>query len=127
MNRYWTLSDRPLANWPQPDTFELREGPMPEPGPGQALTRTIYVSLDPYQWGYKRRGAEKSGGERKGEAHDDHPSRGELRRESHSCAMGYHLSPLRGLCARELSTASPKGWNVLAHSAAMGTGRDRNP
>ena len=37
MNRYWTLSDRPLANWPQPDTFELREGPMPEPGPGQAL------------------------------------------------------------------------------------------
>ena len=61
MNRYWTLSDRPLPDWPRPDTFELREGPIPTPGPGQALTRTIYVSLDPYQWGYKRRGAEPAG------------------------------------------------------------------
>ena len=34
---------------------------MPEPGPGQALTRTIYISLDPYQWGYKRRGVEPKG------------------------------------------------------------------
>src|SRR5438128_2650896 len=34
---------------------------MPTPGPGQALTRTIYVSLDPYQWGYKKRGAEPPG------------------------------------------------------------------
>jgi len=31
------------------------------PGPGQALTRTIYVSLDPYQWGYKKRGVEAPG------------------------------------------------------------------
>ena len=34
---------------------------MPTPGHGQALTRTIYVSLDPYQWGYKRRGEEPAG------------------------------------------------------------------
>ena len=34
---------------------------IPSPGPGQALTRTIYVSLDPYQWGYKRRGVDKPG------------------------------------------------------------------
>ena len=61
MNRYWTLSDRPLPPWPEPDTFELREAPIPAPGPGQALTRTIYVSLDPYQWGYKRRGVEPAG------------------------------------------------------------------
>ena len=61
MNRYWTLSDKPVPAWPEPDTFELREGPMPTPGPGQALTRTIYVSLDPYQWGYKRRGSDKPG------------------------------------------------------------------
>ena len=61
MNRYWTLSDKPVAAWPEPDTFELREGPIPTPGPGQALTRTIYVSLDPYQWGYKRRGSDKPG------------------------------------------------------------------
>ena len=61
MNRYWTLADRPLAPLPTPETFEVREAPLPKPGVGQALTRTIYVSLDPYQWGYRRRGAEKPG------------------------------------------------------------------
>jgi NADPH-dependent curcumin reductase len=61
MNRYWTLSDKPLGAWPDQDTFDLREAPIPSPGPGQALTRTIYVSLDPYQWGYKKRGVEAAG------------------------------------------------------------------
>lgn len=61
VNRYWTLAKRPPPAWPDPDTFELREAPVPSPGPGQALTRTIYVSLDPYQWGYKRRGVEPEG------------------------------------------------------------------
>lgn len=61
MNRFWTLSDEPVPPWPGPDTFELIEAPMPTPGPGQALTRTIYVSLDPYQWGYKRRRVEPRG------------------------------------------------------------------
>lgn len=61
MNRYWTLADRPVPAWPDADTFDLVEAPMPAPGPGQALTRTIYVSLDPYQWGYKRRGVEPKG------------------------------------------------------------------
>src|ERR1700723_1118861 len=61
MNRYWTLSDKPVAAWPEADTFDLREAPLPTPGPGQALTRTIYVSLDPYQWGYKKRGVEPAG------------------------------------------------------------------
>jgi NADPH-dependent curcumin reductase CurA len=60
-NRYWTLSGKPLGGWPNTDTFELREAPIPKPAEGQALTRTIYVSLDPYQWGYKRRGVEKPG------------------------------------------------------------------
>ena len=40
-NRYWTLADGPVPNWPAPDTFVLGEGPIPSPGPGQALTRTI--------------------------------------------------------------------------------------
>ena len=62
MNRYWTLADGPLPRWPRPDTFALRTSDIPVPGPGQALTRTIDVSLDPYQWGYKRRGAEPRGG-----------------------------------------------------------------
>jgi NADPH-dependent curcumin reductase CurA len=61
VNRYWTLSEGPVGAWPGPETFELREGPIPEPAEGQALTRTIYVSLDPYQWGYKRRGVEPKG------------------------------------------------------------------
>ena len=61
MNRFWTLSDRPVGAWPDERTFVLREAPMPSPGAGQALTRTIYVSLDPYQWGYKRRGSDKPG------------------------------------------------------------------
>jgi hypothetical protein len=61
MNRYWTRSDRPLGPWPTEDAFELRSAPIPAPGPGQALTRTIYISLDPYQWGYKKRGVEAPG------------------------------------------------------------------
>ncbi len=61
INRFWTLADKPLPPWPEPDTFELRDGAIPEPAAGQALTRTLYVSLDPYQWGYKRRGAEQPG------------------------------------------------------------------
>jgi len=61
MNRYWTTSAQPLGPWPTPETFELREAPVPVPQAGQALTRTIYVSLDPYQWGYKKRGVEPPG------------------------------------------------------------------
>src|SRR5580698_5553364 len=60
-NRYWTVSGKPLGGWPDAETFTLQDGPMPSPGPGQALTRTIYISLDPYQWGYKRRGTEAPG------------------------------------------------------------------
>ncbi len=59
--RYWTLAKRPPPPWPDDGTFALKEAPLPSPGPGQALTRTIYVSLDPYQWGYKRRGVEPEG------------------------------------------------------------------
>jgi NADPH-dependent curcumin reductase len=61
MNRYWTLSAKAVPAWPEPDTFELREAPMPTPQQGQALTRTLYVSLDPYQWGYKKRRVEPPG------------------------------------------------------------------
>lgn len=59
--RYWTRSAQPLGPWPEPGAFELREASLPRPSPGQALTRTIYVSLDPYQWGYKKRGVEPPG------------------------------------------------------------------
>jgi NADPH-dependent curcumin reductase CurA len=55
------LSGKPLGRWPDAGIFELREADLPTPKQGQALTRTIYVSLDPYQWGYKRRGVEAPG------------------------------------------------------------------
>lgn len=61
MNRFWTLAAKAVPPWPEADTFVMREAPIPERGPGQALTRTLYVSLDPYQWGYKRQGLEISG------------------------------------------------------------------
>ena len=60
-SRYWTLAKRPPPPWPDDATFALKEAPIPTPGPGQALTRTIYVSLDPYQWGRMRRGEEPEG------------------------------------------------------------------
>jgi NADPH-dependent curcumin reductase CurA len=50
-----------LGGLPEPENFTLHEGPIPTPGPGQALSRTIYVSLDPYQWYYKKRGVEPKG------------------------------------------------------------------
>ncbi len=34
---------------------------MPDPQPGQVLSRTIYLSLDPYQWGRRRSGTEQPG------------------------------------------------------------------
>ena len=33
---------------PRRADFELREEPIPEPGPGEVLTRTIWLSIDPY-------------------------------------------------------------------------------
>ncbi|MGY3361801.1 NADPH-dependent curcumin reductase CurA [Bradyrhizobium sp. GM0.4] len=53
-NRYWTLSEQPVTGWPQENTFALKQGAVPVPASGQALTRTIYVSLDPYQLYYQR-------------------------------------------------------------------------
>ena len=30
MYRYWTLADKPVPPWPQPDTFEVREAELPK-------------------------------------------------------------------------------------------------
>ena len=43
------------------EDFKLIERAIPEPGANQMLTRTIYLSLDPYQWGRKRSGVEAVG------------------------------------------------------------------
>lgn len=60
-NQYWVLARRPPGGWPTTDDFAWREAPVPAPGPNQMLTRTIYLSLDPYQWTRRRSGAEAPG------------------------------------------------------------------
>src|SRR5215470_17750505 len=45
VNRQWILRDRPKRPLAESD-FEFRFAPVPEPGPGEALTRTLYISVD---------------------------------------------------------------------------------
>jgi NADPH-dependent curcumin reductase CurA len=61
MNKQWILARTPPGGLPTDDDFRLVETPIPEPGPNQMLTRTIYLSLDPYQWGRRRSGLEAPG------------------------------------------------------------------
>ena len=51
MNTQWLLARRPIDGSPTDGDFRMVETRIPEPGPNQMLTRTIYLSLDPYQWG----------------------------------------------------------------------------
>ena len=50
MNHRVVLKRRPVGA-PRPDDFELIESPLPRPGDGEILCRTIYLSLDPYMRG----------------------------------------------------------------------------
>ena len=45
-NRQWILKKRPVGDI-KPGDLELVEAPIPVPGPGQILVRTVYLSLDP--------------------------------------------------------------------------------
>ena len=42
---------RTSSGMPVPEDFELVESPIPQPGDGEVLVRTIYLSLDPYMRG----------------------------------------------------------------------------
>jgi NADPH-dependent curcumin reductase CurA len=55
VNRQIVLRSRP-AGEPSEDNFALVEAPIPEPGPGQFLVRTLYLSLDPYMRGLMNEG-----------------------------------------------------------------------
>jgi hypothetical protein len=55
VNRQIVLKRRPTGA-PTPDDFALVEAPMPRLEPGQVLSRTIYLSLDPYMRGRMREG-----------------------------------------------------------------------
>ncbi|MEU6577429.1 NADP-dependent oxidoreductase [Streptomyces sp. NPDC046805] len=48
--REWHLKSRPVG-WPKPEDFELAEGEIRPPGPGQILVRNEYLSVDPYMRG----------------------------------------------------------------------------
>ena len=62
MNSFaWTLARTPPEGWPSDGDFAWTEREAPAPGPGQALTRTVYLSLDPYQWSRRRSGTEAVG------------------------------------------------------------------
>ncbi|MBY9067533.1 NADP-dependent oxidoreductase [Hyphomonas sp. WL0036] len=61
INPHWVLARTPPEGWPSDADFAWREAPAPSPQPGQMLTRTVYLSLDPYQWGRRRRGVEQPG------------------------------------------------------------------
>ena len=45
-NRQFRLKQRPVGKISR-DNFDLRNGPMPTPGPDQALVQTLMLSLDP--------------------------------------------------------------------------------
>jgi NADPH-dependent curcumin reductase CurA len=49
-NRQILLASRPTGE-PTPDNFRLVEADIPEPGAGQMLLRTVFLSLDPYMRG----------------------------------------------------------------------------
>ncbi len=61
MNQQWLLARTPPAGWPTDGDFQWIASKIPEPGPGQCLTETLYLSLDPYQWGRRRSGTESPG------------------------------------------------------------------
>jgi len=50
VNRQIRLAARPLG-FPKESDFEMVELPVPEPGEGEVLTRTLFLSIDPYMRG----------------------------------------------------------------------------
>ena len=60
-NDRWLLARTPPEGWPTDGDFRWDPEPIPAPADGQCLTRTIYLSLDPYQWGRRRSGTEQPG------------------------------------------------------------------
>ena len=53
IRRSWVLKQRP-SGAPDAETFALREDAVPAPGPGEVVTRSIWLSIDPYMRGRLR-------------------------------------------------------------------------
>jgi NADPH-dependent curcumin reductase CurA len=56
VNRRILLAGRPQGA-PVPQDFRTEQSPVPQPGPGEFLLRTLYLSLDPYMRGRMSEGA----------------------------------------------------------------------
>ena len=50
LNHQVTLAARPHG-FPTVDDFKMVTSPIPEPGDGEVLTRTLFLSVDPYMRG----------------------------------------------------------------------------
>ena len=50
VNRQWTLASRP-EGYPARENFALVESPIEDPGKGELLVQTMWLSLDPYMRG----------------------------------------------------------------------------
>jgi len=57
VNRQWVIADRPIERAVRASDFRLVESPMPAPGPGEFLVRTLYLSVAPVMRQYMIDGA----------------------------------------------------------------------
>jgi len=60
-NQQWQLARRPPGGYPQQQDYRFVNAAMAEPAHNQLLSRVLYLSLDPYQWGRRRSGVEAVG------------------------------------------------------------------
>jgi NADPH-dependent curcumin reductase CurA len=57
VNRQWVLAERPIDRAVRESDFHLVESPLPMPGPGELLIRTLYLSVAPVMRQYMLGGA----------------------------------------------------------------------
>lgn len=60
-NRQWKVARSPARGWPTGGDFKFTTNKALEPDENQVSTKTIYLSMDPYQWIRLRAGVEKTG------------------------------------------------------------------
>ena len=60
-NRHWTATSTSTDGFPNEGNYQLSRSKDPEPAANQLCAKTIYLSMDPYQWIRRRAGLEKPG------------------------------------------------------------------
>jgi NADPH-dependent curcumin reductase CurA len=95
LNRQIVLKSRP-EGMPGLDNFVLTKSAIPEPGDGEVLMRTLYLSLDPYMRG--RMSAAKSYAKPAEVGQPSRPSR--VHRHCHAFLLPLRLAPGDALAGR---------------------------